>query len=64
LNKHERGLKIRRAREHKGFSQEKVADVVGVTGSMITQVKSGSKSLQFDKMKKLCILLGINMENI
>lgn len=37
------GERLREARTKKGLSQKELADIVNVTGSMITQIERGTK---------------------
>lgn len=47
------GSKIRKLREAKGYSQEKLGDLIDVTKSSISQYENDKKDPTFEKTKKL-----------
>lgn len=58
------GQKLHKARINKGISQEKLAEQVGVTPASISYYESGKKRPSFEKIKKICEVLNLNMDEL
>ena len=55
------GGNIRRVRLERGMTQEQVAQGVGVTASMITQIERGTKHATMELGKEIADVLGCNI---
>lgn len=49
LNKVEMGKRIHHSREHMGYSQEKLAALLGITPKFVRDIESGTKGLSMQK---------------
>lgn len=55
------GSKIREFREKKGYSQEKLADVMKVSRTTISKIESGKYNLSLDYLSKFSWFLGFDL---
>lgn len=55
------GGNIKRVRLERGMTQEQVAQGVGVTASMITQIERGTKHATMELGKEIADVLGCNI---
>lgn len=51
------GLKVREFREKKGFSQDVLAEIMGVSRSTISKIENGKFSFSIDYLSKLSLFL-------
>jgi len=51
------GLKVREFREKKGFSQDVLAEIIGVSRSTISKIENGKFSFSIDYLSKLSLFL-------
>lgn len=52
--------KIRKIRELKGYSQQYMAEQLGITQAAYSKIESNEKSINFDKLKTIANILEIN----
>lgn len=55
------GLNIRKWREQKGYTQEELAPMIGITRSYITEVETGKRNISFLNLLK--IIEALDVEN-
>lgn len=58
------GTKIRKIREIKGFSQENVAEELGMSVTGYGKIERNEVSLNFDKLAKISEVLKVEIETI
>lgn len=58
------GAHLKDAREYRGFSQEDVAKVLGVSRSAISLIESGARRLDVLELKKLAVLYECSIEDL
>lgn len=58
------GLRLKEAREYRGFSQEDVAGVLGVSRSAISMIETGARRLDIFELKKLAHLYGCHVAEL
>lgn len=58
------GVKIRRIRELKGFSQENVAQELGMSINGYGKIERNEVSISFDKLIKISEILNVDLESI
>lgn len=62
--KMEIGVKIRRIRELKGFSQENVAQELGMSVNGYGKIERNEVSISYDKLLKISEVLNVDLESI
>lgn len=55
------GALIRRAREERGLSQIKLADLAGVGRRFVSELENGKSSLEFDKVLQVAAAAGVSL---
>jgi y4mF family transcriptional regulator len=55
------GAVIRRAREERGLSQLKLADLAGVGRRFVSELENGKSSLEFDKVLQVAAAAGVSL---
>lgn len=58
------GTKIRKIRELKGFSQENIADELGMSLTGYGKIERNEVSVNVDKLMQISEALGVSVENI
>jgi transcriptional regulator with XRE-family HTH domain len=58
------GKNIRELRKQKGWSQELLAEKVGLHRSYISVVERGEKNLSIDNIAKIAKTLGVSLETL
>lgn len=58
------GKKVKEARLEKGLTQQDLAKIVEVTPESISYYESGKKHPSFEKIKIICRVLNINVEEL
>ncbi len=58
------GNKIRELREHVGFSQQRLSELLGVLRPTVSQIEKGERRISADELKKLSEIFGVSMENL
>lgn len=53
------GKNLRKFRLRKGFSQEKLAEIVGLGAKSISPIEGGHRFVAIDKLEKLCEVLEV-----
>lgn len=53
-------LNLKRFRESKGYSQERLGDLVGASRTYISQLETGSRGISKKMREKLCEVLGVS----
>lgn len=53
------GQNLRKYRKRKGFSQEKLAELVGLGQKSISPIENGSSFISMEKFEKLCEVLEV-----
>ena len=64
LDKENMGLRIRTARERKGWTREELAEKVGVSVNSMACVELGKNGMRLDNFRKLCSLLSLNADYV
>jgi len=55
------GAKLRRVREQKGISQEKLAELAGLHRTYVSSVERGQRNISLVNIEKLAVALGVSM---
>lgn len=58
------GLRIKRIRETMGFTKEKLANMLGVSGQYLGMVEHGKGCLSIGKIGKLCQITNLSADYI
>lgn len=58
------GFNIRRIREERGLSQEKLAALAGLHRAYIGQVERGEKNVGLRNLEKIARAFGVNVKNL
>jgi len=58
------GKKVKAARLEKGLTQQDLAKIVEVTPESISYYEAGKKHPSFEKIKIICRVLNINVEEL
>lgn len=58
------GDKIKSIRELKNYTQEYIADQLGITQAGYSKIEKGKTSLSLDKLEQLALILDLSLENI
>ena len=58
LERQRLGEQIRREREYLGFSQDEVADALGITRPAVSLIESGQRKVEVLELKRLAVLYG------
>lgn len=58
------GDKIKSIRELKNFTQEYIADQLGITQAGYSKIEKGKTSLSLEKLEQLAVILELPLENI
>ncbi|PBJ15904.1 helix-turn-helix domain-containing protein [Flavobacterium sp. ACN6] len=58
------GNKIKSIRELKNYTQEYMADQLGITQAGYSKIEKGKTSVSFEKLQKLSLILDLPVENI
>ena len=58
------GAALRKKREEKGFSQEYIAEQIGVTKNHISHWELGKRSMYAEQLEKCCRILGCTMQGL
>jgi transcriptional regulator with XRE-family HTH domain len=58
------GARLKDAREYRGFSQEDVAKVLGVSRSAVSLIESGARRLDILELRKLAVLYQCRIEEL
>ncbi|MBM4102570.1 MAG: helix-turn-helix transcriptional regulator [Planctomycetes bacterium] len=58
------GQAIRKIREKKGLSQEKLADMADLHRTYIGQVERGEKNLTLRSLERIAKALGVNIKDL
>ena len=58
------GARLRRLREYLGFTQQQVADRLGLPRPSVTLIESGDRHLAADELVRLCALYRVSPEAV
>ena len=58
------GEKLKHARIAKGYTQKDLSEKIGVTAVSISYYENGSKNPSFDKLKRICFVLDLDMNEL
>ena len=58
------GKHLKRLREAKGFSQEKLAELVGLEYQTISRIETGFYFTSFDNLQKIAKALGLTIKDL
>ena len=61
---HTLSKRLKEAREYRGFSQEEIADYLGVPRSAISLIENGSRRVSATELSRLASLYQTTMENL
>ena len=64
LDKENMGLRIRIAREKKGWTREKLAEEAGLSVNSIAYLELGQNGTRLENLSKLCELLGLDADYV
>ena len=56
--------KIRKMRQEKGFTQEYMAEKLGMTQSAYCKIERDDRKINFDKITRIAVILETNMVSI
>ena len=60
----ELGIRLKKAREYLGLTQEDVAKLLGVSRVIITNIESGTRKVSADELEKLSKIYGRSMDEL
>jgi transcriptional regulator with XRE-family HTH domain len=55
------GLFIRKARKAAGYTQEQLADKIGLSLAPINQVENGWESISLNRLRQICDAIGLEV---
>jgi len=58
------GFNIRRIREERGLSQEKLAAIAGLHRAYVGQIERGEKNIGLKNLQKIAKALEVNIEDL
>ena len=58
------GENIRKVRDLKGFSQQALAESIGLSQKQLSRIETNQVSPTFDTLEKICEALGISLKNL
>ena len=58
------GLKVKKERQKKGYSQEDFADIVGVHRTYIGMIERAEKNITLKNIKKISDALGLSLSKL
>ncbi|MCA9093822.1 MAG: helix-turn-helix transcriptional regulator [Planctomycetaceae bacterium] len=58
------GNKLRKVRQEKGISQEKLADLAGLHRTYVSSVERGERNISLLNIEKLAIALGVTLAKL
>ena len=58
------GENIRKVRDLKGFSQQALAESIGLSQKQLSRIETNQVSPTFDTLEKICEALNINLKNL
>ena len=58
------GVRLQNLRKATGFTQEQVANFLGVTQAYISQIEKGERQIQVDMLEKIAALYGVDIADI
>ena len=61
---HDLGYRIKAAREEKHLTQEKLAELVGITTSYIAEIENKRTIPSFSILRKICLILNISIDDL
>lgn len=64
LLKNKLGLRLRRIREEKNFTQEKLGPMMGFDQKMMGRIERGEHSTALDQVQRICDFLSVDAEEI
>jgi len=56
------GQRLRDERKRRNFTQEALAEIIGVTPAFIGHIERGERSFSFETLVKLCNALGVTID--
>ena len=60
----ELGIRLKKAREYLGLTQEDVAKLLGVSRVIITNIESGTRKVSADELEKFSKIYGRSMDEL
>lgn len=58
------GEQVKKARERNGITQEQLAEKIDVSPQYISDLERGVVGISVEKLKKLCVVLGVSSDEI
>jgi transcriptional regulator with XRE-family HTH domain len=58
------GLKIRKLREATGMNQQRLADLLGVLRTTVSQIENGEREISAEELKKLAAIFNVSADNL
>lgn len=58
------GAQIRQLRQQKGYSQENMADILGISTTAYGDIERGKTDLTLSRLQQISIALGTNMQEL
>jgi len=56
------GTNIQAAREHAGYTQEKLSELLGLTPNHLSAIERGVSGASLEVLQKLCLLLNVSAD--
>ena len=64
LDLSESGKRVRRCREHLGYTREQFAEQVGISPQFLAEIENGKKGMSADTLYKICIRFDLSANYI
>lgn len=58
------GIRLKNARIKKGYTQEKLSEIIGVTDAYVSRIERGSAHISLPRLDEFCTLLDITMSYV
>lgn len=58
------GEQVRRAREHQSLTQEKLAELIGVSVQYVSDLERGIVGISISTLKRLCVALCVSSDQL
>lgn len=62
LDKQNMGLRIRKAREARGYTREAFSELIGISSNALANIERGQSGTQLENFVKICKLLGLSAD--
>lgn len=62
LDKQNMGLRIRKAREDRGYTREELSELIGISSNALANIERGQSGTQLEYFVRICKLLGLSAD--